>query len=161
MEPVKAEVVQLFEMNKYTCHKCDLEKLSSDFPIDSHRKNGIRTTCKKCHRVYANKTLKNWRAKNLEKMRPYYHAVDLKRNFNLTKEKYNEMLAGQSGSCAICKTGQENLRKRLSVDHNHFNGKIRGLLCNNCNSGIGFFQENSIALKNAAEYLELWRREHG
>ena len=55
--------------------------------------------------------------------------------------------------CLICKTSQDNLTKRLVVDHDHKTNKIRGLLCTNCNLGIGNLKENISYLKNAILYL--------
>jgi protein-arginine kinase activator protein McsA len=73
--------------------------------------------------------------------------------FNLTLAEYNHIFSLQNGLCAICgkkcKTGQ-----RLAVDHNHKTGKIRGLLCRNCNTGIGFFSDEISLLVNAISYLK-------
>jgi hypothetical protein len=68
------------------------------------------------------------------------------------------MLELQNGVCAIC--GKEEYSKdrignikQLCVDHDHTTGKIRGLLCNNCNRGLGFFQDSSEYLKSAIAFL--------
>lgn len=60
------------------------------------------------------------------------------------------MVAAQNGECLIC----YNKPIRLVIDHNHKSGQIRGLLCNACNRGIGFFMENPQSLRRAAEFLE-------
>lgn len=57
----------------------------------------------------------------------------------------------QKGECKICNTTST---KPLSVDHCHSTGKIRGLLCNPCNMGIGQFKDSIVRLKNAISYLE-------
>lgn len=72
----------------------------------------------------------------------------LKRNYNLTESDYNRILARQKGKCGIC----ENYRK-LVVDHCHKTGKVRGLLCSNCNSGIGLLGENPTFIRAAAAYV--------
>lgn len=75
------------------------------------------------------------------------------KQYGLTPENYQQMLDKQEGKCAICKekcsTGQ-----RLSVDHCHTTGRVRGLLCRNCNRAIGLLKENREAILRAAEYLE-------
>lgn len=97
----------------------------------------------------------NWREKNPEK----YLEHMLKR-FNLTLDQYKNMLSEQSNVCKICMKPEigidprNNKIKRLSIDHNHNTGKVRGLLCQKCNTMIGFFNEDINILKNAIKYLE-------
>lgn len=74
-------------------------------------------------------------------------------NHKITLEKYTEMFNRQNGKCAICGTHQSKLPRNLAVDHNHNTGKIRGLLCFNCNYGLGRFHDNIDHLKNAITYL--------
>jgi hypothetical protein len=86
----------------------------------------------------------------IETIRRRYH---MKSNFGLTLEDFDRMLEQQNGVCAICEkecpTGQ-----RLGVDHDHVTGKIRGLLCRKCNSGIGQFGDSLDLVKKALAYLE-------
>lgn len=78
------------------------------------------------------------------------HAAEhLRRTYNLTDADYNRMLASQEGRCAIC--GEY---RKLAVDHCHATDKVRGLLCNACNSILGFANDNQETLKNALAYLE-------
>ena len=69
------------------------------------------------------------------------------------------MLEEQGGTCMICNKAGD-IRKKdsrpiaLAVDHNHETGKIRGLLCLNCNSGIGKLGDSTDILRKAIEYLE-------
>ena len=63
------------------------------------------------------------------------------------------MLAAQGGCCAICGTSDTGKRKAFAVDHNHDTGKIRGLLCSNCNTGIGNLRDNVELLERAIDYL--------
>jgi hypothetical protein len=72
--------------------------------------------------------------------------------YGITTDEYNNMALLQNGRCLIC--GQEpSDGKALRVDHNHSTGKIRGLLCFNCNIGLGMFNDNPDLLAVAAEYL--------
>lgn len=75
--------------------------------------------------------------------------------YGITPEKYNEMLENQGGVCAICKTKPQfdTRKKRLSIDHCHTTGKVRGLLCDACNRGIGMLKDDTSVLMNAINYL--------
>lgn len=90
-----------------------------------------------------------------ERQKRYYHQnkekiTDQTRKYlyGCTKEQYNELLMWQDGKCAICRS-----KMTLSIDHDHKTGKIRGLLCRNCNSGLGFFGESIETLQNAINYV--------
>ena len=75
----------------------------------------------------------------------------LKQNYNITLDEYNLMVEAQQNRCLICNTMP--LNKKLYVDHNHTTGRIRGLLCHHCNSGLGYFKDNTKFLQKAIEYL--------
>jgi hypothetical protein len=77
----------------------------------------------------------------------------LKRRFGITFKKYDEMLKSQNGVCAICQSSCRS-GKNLSVDHCHKTGKVRGLLCVDCNLGIANLKESQEIFKKAAEYVE-------
>ncbi len=72
------------------------------------------------------------------------------KKYGITIEDYNEMVEKQGGKCLIC--GKEF---KLVVDHNHKTGCVRGLLCPNCNFGIGFLQDDVELLQKAINYLSL------
>jgi len=79
-------------------------------------------------------------------------------------EAYEEMFANQEGICAICGKDETDIgansdkTRMLSIDHNHETGEIRGLLCNNCNRGLGGFLDNIESLYNAIEYLKKFQQ---
>jgi len=77
----------------------------------------------------------------------------LKWRYNLTPEQLITMHKDQGNLCKICKSPPKEGRN-LDVDHCHTTGKIRGLLCNNCNRGIGHLQDNITILQSAITYLE-------
>ena|SRR3990167_856097 len=88
-----------------------------------------------------------WQRKNPERLKNQR----LLRNYGFSMKKYNALLEEQKGLCAVCFSLPN--KRRLAVDHNHKNGKVRGLLCYNCNIGIGFFKEDILVLENAINYL--------
>lgn len=76
-----------------------------------------------------------------------------KHKYGLSKEDYLGMFTTQKNSCAICKVNFNDVK--AFVDHNHVTGKVRGLLCSNCNSILGMANDNAITLQNAVQYLNI------
>lgn len=72
--------------------------------------------------------------------------------YDLTADEYRELYVFQRGKCFICRK-EPRLATDLAIDHDHETGEVRGLLCNLCNPGLGFFKDNPVALKQAAAYL--------
>jgi hypothetical protein len=81
----------------------------------------------------------------------------LKRKYGMSLEQDAAKLAGQGGVCVICLKPKE---KRLHVDHNHETRKLRSLLCGKCNRGLGFYDEDSAAMRRAADYVDYWQWRH-
>lgn len=79
--------------------------------------------------------------------------TELKRAYGITLDDYFDMLEKQGGKCAICGGDQIERYKYFSVDHCHTKGHIRGLLCDSCNRGLGFFRDNPDTLSKAIRYL--------
>jgi hypothetical protein len=79
-----------------------------------------------------------------------YHERMLKKKYGITLEYFNKLSESQNGLCIIC--GNKPSRK-LVVDHCHATGKIRGLLCQVCNTGLGMFKDNVGLLNKAISYL--------
>ena len=107
--------------------------------------------------------VKNWRKQNPEKRKiqlqkeskkDYNHNKHLKATYGITRVEYLKLFNDQDGKCQICGKHQLEFVKRLAVDHCHQTGKIRGLLCNNCNNILGYAKDNIDNLKNAIIYLE-------
>jgi hypothetical protein len=99
-------------------------------------------------------TSRKWRKNNLGKDRD----STFKRKFGISLEQYNSMLSIQKGVCAICLRPERRVYNgkisQLAVDHNHLTGKIRGLLCNDCNVMLGNAKDDPEILKRAIVYLE-------
>lgn len=93
---------------------------------------------------------KEWRKRNPEKAK----GSDLKTKFGLSYQDYLDLQQKQNYSCKICLQKDEENNTSLVVDHCHETGKIRGLLCSNCNRGIGMLQDNVNVLQNAIDYLK-------
>lgn len=76
----------------------------------------------------------------------------LKYTYGISLTEYAVMLQKQSGCCAICR----DIPTKFVVDHDHVSGAVRGLLCSNCNTGIGMFRESSSFLESAIAYLRCY-----
>lgn len=74
----------------------------------------------------------------------------LRREYGLSPADYDQLLIEHSGRCAICETAAT----KLVVDHDHAAGHLRGLLCSNCNVGLGHFKDDPARLTTAIRYLE-------
>jgi len=82
----------------------------------------------------------------------------LKRKFGITIDDYNEMLTLQLSGCSICGKSINDNGNKLDIDHDHKTGKVRGLLCKNCNKGIGLFYENINILEGAINYIKKYNK---
>lgn len=85
-----------------------------------------------------------------------YKQYRYKKLYGLDTGTFEEIIEEQDYCCAICGKHRKNLKKDFHLDHNHKNGKRRGLLCSNCNSGFGFFKEDISILQSAIEYKKKW-----
>lgn len=78
----------------------------------------------------------------------------LQKNYGISPAEYDALLKDQNYCCAICGTDKPTGRwKAFAVDHNHDTGAVRGLLCNECNRGMGLLKDDINLLRKAAEYL--------
>lgn len=124
------------------------------------------------HRAYfrwwRNKDVKDYNKKRLEwsKSHPERRKLQARRSylskkFGISMEQYDKMLKEQNNKCKICgkifekmNSKKEYIRYDNCIDHCHKTGNVRGMLCLNCNLGLGNFMDNTKALKNAIKYLK-------
>lgn len=78
----------------------------------------------------------------------------LRNKYGLTMEQYDFMLHFQQNACAICFRTSDEIGRKLAVDHCHKTGKIRALLCSNCNTAVGLLNENGGTAYRLAMYLQ-------
>jgi hypothetical protein len=123
------------------CSACGTLKPLAEFaPSMAKSGNGC---CRVCRRAM-NKT-----APTQAQLRKY----NLKK-YGITPEDYDSLLAVQGGACACCKAQRNLDGRRLYVDHCHSTGRVRGLLCYSCNTGIGSLGDDTKGLQRALCYLE-------
>lgn len=137
------------------CSRCHQTKPIDSFYINNHYSNGRKSVCKDC----CNKQRKeNYYSLNKEELDDFVLKYSLK-TYGLSKESYESMLKEQKGVCAICgkpetaKHKRNQWTKRLSIDHDHSTGVVRGLLCAKCNALLGYADESIEVLSKAIEYL--------
>ena len=137
-------------------HKDESNKRIAEW-AKAHPESGKRRCAKyeKEHREERNLAMRQRVAKDPL----HYLAIRIKSVYGLDIEEYNKMLEIQNNVCAICLKpesykGSNGKIKRLSVDHNHENGKVRGLICFCCNTGLGNFKDNQQTMLNAIKYLQ-------
>lgn len=104
-------------------------------------------------------SIKRRKAKDPEKFKDYSARHRMKTRYGITLEDYKELFKNQNGLCAICSKPERTLSKdgtlkRLALDHCHTTKRVRKLLCDNCNKGLGAFYDKPELLRLAAEYLE-------
>lgn len=133
-----------------TCVKCKEEKSTLYFSKAKWSRDGFNTVCKKCKNTY----LQKWNSLNPEEVKKRAKSNHLKRTYGISDTDYNTWFSLQKGSCAICKKHQSELKKPLYVDHCHATQEVRGLLCQHCNSLLGFAKDNKEVLQRAISYLE-------
>jgi hypothetical protein len=131
------------------CPICGELKERSEFYKWKSRQDGLTAYCKPCF----NSRNKKWFKENpdrlptLEEKRAYSR----KKNFGISEEQYEQMLVDQNNQCAICK---KEIGWEAAVDHCHTTDKIRGLLCRNCNLGLGGFKDNIETIRRAISYVK-------
>ena len=141
-----------------TC-KQDNPQLLCFFNKDKLRKDGLNGYCKICTREVDKKSRS--RPANKIKKKLSKRKFDL-RKYNLTIEKYKEMLIEQNYKCKICEIEEVNAGKLgLVVDHSHKNNLVRSLLCNSCNTLLGYAKEKIEILDKAKEYLKFHEINNG
>ena len=141
---------------KKRCSKCGKVKEKEAFHKDKSRPDGVACSCKECAKVYESANREKikkrkvaYNAKNRERKKWWF----ILKTYGLTQDAYIEILKSQCGACAICGKTEEGSGRALSVDHNHDTGKVRGILCSDCNVGLGLFRDDIQCLHNAIDYL--------
>jgi len=123
------------------CSKCKIVKPYSEFLKDKSKKDGYRFHCNACLKEYYQKN----RIEKLDKART--------RTYGVTPEQFQQMKDAQDNACEICKLPFVP-EKTPHVDHCHTTNRVRGLLCNHCNRGLGGFRDSINIMQSAQEYIK-------
>ncbi|WP_127503488.1 endonuclease VII domain-containing protein [Actinoplanes solisilvae] len=129
------------------CPDCGEVKPLDSFPRSRGGTGGRGRYCKPCHNARGVESRTRLHGSTRE-----YH---LRHRYGIGQAEFDEMLLMQGGLCAICEADDPQ-----HVDHDHRTGRVRGILCFNCNGGLGQFRDNPVFLAGAITYLKgtTWQR---
>ena len=143
-----------------------------DFSKSKSTKDGLQYQCKVCQKTSQSTYQKTLAAKSVQRTyyqnnknkirlkrqqrKPQITDYNLRRQYGISLTQYEQMSIDQEGRCLICRTSKHDLKKGLVVDHDHETSRVRGLLCNSCNRGLGFFKDSLTLLYNALNYLKIY-----
>jgi hypothetical protein len=125
---------------------CGVEKNITEFYMRDKKSGRRHSACKECDKA----RVKARHQANPERTRNN----DLKRNYGITLQEHQEMYEEQNGVCAVCEKPGDGKWKKLCVDHDHKTGKVRQLLCRNCNMVLGQVNDNPNLLSDMILYLQ-------
>jgi hypothetical protein len=140
------------KLRKAHCGKCGALKIVL-------KSGALR--CTVCHNMWGRNYYRTSSLRRTKQRQSY-----VLRKYGVTMSALDEMLVRQDGRCAICgkrwhecttakrSIGDDAFLRFLYVDHDHRTGKVRGILCNACNTAIGLFEEDPLRLITALRYLE-------
>jgi hypothetical protein len=160
------------------CNRCKQDLDITEFHKDRREKDGRRSYCKHCNRAYKKNTFEAMLIGNKQcsvcgEIKPiiefpknryskdgrgagckhcdYLRGKNSRYNkqYGISLDEYSVWYRKQGGKCSIC----ERVQNILVVDHHHKTGKVRGLLCSNCNTGIGLLQDDSNIMQKATNYI--------
>lgn len=134
------------------CKRCEEVKSADLFPKVARARDGLHSWCKACMTW----NTQRWRVNNpdyTDKRSPIGERR-YSRRYGLEPEDYFALLQSQGGGCAICGTlPKAGAHGALHIDHDHTDGRVRGLLCRHCNLGLGNFKDDINRMTAAMAYL--------
>lgn len=140
------------EHGNLRCSACMTYKTPSEFNKAASMKRGYLYNCRECEKERNNEIMSTEVGREASRNRVRKHK--LKSKFDMTPKQYDDMRIDQDYSCAICGKDEDNNDGRiLAVDHDHITGRIRGLLCQKCNIGLGQFDDSIHVMQSAILYL--------
>lgn len=170
-------------MDSKRCSRCYKVKPLGDFHRYQRSPDGRQNYCKVCtteisrtkrdspitrpeylaqRRQHYQDNRERLRAEAAQRLREFPEAQALasrksrlKKTWGLTLGQYDEMVDAQMGRCHLCH--RPPTRNNLAVDHDHVTGRVRMLLCDPCNLGIGSLRDDPELLRRAADYIERFR----
>ena len=155
--PTKCKECRREYNQKYLKENKEKIRASHNAYLSTHREQNKENSSKfyYSHKLEQDLKSKQYDLEHLEERRD--RTLDVL--YGITQLDYERIYSMQGGKCAICgkaetaRASKSSRPKRLSVDHDHKTGEIRGLLCNSCNTAIGHLRENPVTLINAANYI--------
>jgi len=135
-----------------TCIRCGEFKSLDNYHNKSKNKDGLENSCKQCKALYHKERYKNPKVREMGRKASRKHSM---KKLGISQEEVDHFYEIQCSRCAICFITEKEHGKLLALDHNHATGKARGLLCQQCNTGLGNFKDDVGLLQKAMVYLAL------
>lgn len=123
------------------CNRCGLTKPDCEFVKNRATRTGFHIHCKPCHLEQTRESARKHHGSESQRQR--------KRRYGLDNPQIAWMVLEQGGGCALC-----SAVTATHVDHDHRTGRVRGVLCFNCNNALGHCDDDPMVLEAAADYLE-------
>lgn len=141
------------------CNRCGQIKPLVEFSPHLTSYYGRRPECKPCRMAKIKTHYQGYDEERRNQAKRIRHFIRLKYLYGITRQEYRELFSEQGGLCAICncpetRTNNGGGIQSLSVDHAPDTGQVRGLLCANCNTGLGLMKHNTEYLYKAIRYLK-------
>lgn len=164
LESERKRKLEWYYANKDTLDKEKLKEYHDEYyknnktkwkrtPEQNEKRNAARREKYATNEQYRNRTIT--KVKQYYEKKPHVKKAQRLKAFGLTLDDFNKLLEKQDYKCAICGfSDMSNKNYFPLVDHCHTTNKVRGLLCMNCNMGIGKLKDDVNILKSAIEYLE-------
>jgi hypothetical protein len=133
--------VEQFYKGRAVCKKCTIKKWKERIKKDPQKYREMMRKCRAKNKDKYNARAKEHYRNNIDKYKVTNRNAGLKYRYKITVKDYEAILSRQGGGCAVCNSKSPGAgRKHFAVDHCHETGKVRGLLCNRCNIGLGFYE---------------------
>lgn len=150
------------------CGACKVELNISEFCRSRRTKDGLNRVCKACDGIYKAAYREKQKQDPIKAAasREYqriWHRRDRAENgpangqlalYNIKREDWRRMWGDQDGRCAICGAALRRGTGGAAVDHCHDTGRVRGLLCVRCNTGLGCFEDSPALMQTAISYIQ-------
>lgn len=147
---------ELANATERTCTKCKATKPLSEFY--DRKRGGKRSTCIPCFKGQTTFRTLTWKKRYPAESSASAYKACIMMKYGITQEEYDRRNEEQGGLCALCRNPESRTYKgapvRLSVDHCHKTGIVRGLLCSKCNTAIGLLNEKLELFEQAVAYLK-------
>lgn len=147
-EPRRRSAARATSSGVKWCPGCTQELPRVEFGRNRSSSDGLTAYCKPCHNAKSKQTYTRLYGSTRD-----YH---LRQRYGVTREVFDALVDRQGGVCAVCRQAEP-----VHVDHDHVSGRVRGVLCFNCNGGLGQFKDRADVLRSAIDYLErtTWTRQ--
>jgi hypothetical protein len=146
------------EIKTKRCTTCKVVKPTTEFYAHPHTRDGLQSVCKQCHAVSSAKVYQRMTATEKDRR----NARSKAHRYGMTLEEMMAYVEAHDENCDVCGKPDTTHRKatwtrKLTFDHDHLSGKLRGMLCSRCNIAIGSAEDDPEVLRALADYIERFR----